>query len=410
MLIPLRTDRPSRRTPLVTQGLVLANLAVYLVGAAGYYFDVFKNPQVLADFGHFDPSHFKFWQLFSYQFLHDPHGILHIAFNMLFLWVFGTAVEDRLGRIGFLVFYLIGGAVAALAHCLVSSAPVIGASGSIAAVTGAFLALFPRSRIQILLFFLIIGVYSIPSLWFIGFYIGVDALRQLWDLLGRGGSHVAYMAHLAGYAYGFGVGFTLLATGILKREEFDVFFLFTQARRRARFRAANRGTPAGAWDSAQADTARRMQRRTARGPKAAPPDDRRSRLRARVTERLAAGDVKAAAAAYRQLLADVRNEDGGGTMDDPTAIAFGEQVQLDVASQLYAQGAYVDAATAYEVLLERHAASRKADEVRLILGLIYARHLDRPDRARALIEQARPGLHEQSHARLADQILAELAA
>jgi membrane associated rhomboid family serine protease len=202
MFIPLRTDRPPKRRPLVTQSLILVNLAVYLVGAAGFYFDLFENPQALVDFGHFDPQEFKAWQLVSYQFLHDPHGILHIAFNMLFLWVFGAAVEDRLGRVGFLGFYLTGGIVAALAHAMIKpSDPVIGASGSIAGVTGAFLALFPRSRIQVLIFFFIVGVISIPSLWFIGIYITVDVLRQLFDFLGRGGRNVAYMAHLAGYVY-----------------------------------------------------------------------------------------------------------------------------------------------------------------------------------------------------------------
>jgi membrane associated rhomboid family serine protease len=408
VLIPLRTDRPPKRTPLVTQGLIVVNLVVYLVGAAGFYFDFFKNPEALADFGHFDPMHFKAWQLITYQFLHDPHGILHIAFNMLFLWVFGAAVEDRLTRIGFLGFYLTGGAVAALAHAMISKAPVIGASGSITAVTGAFLALFPRSRIQILFLFFIIGMYSIPSLWFVGFYVGVDVLRQIWGFLGRGGSNVAYMAHLAGYVYGFGVGFGLLATGILKHEEFDVFFLFTQARRRAAIRAASRHAPSGLWDAAQADTAKRLQRRAAKAAKSAPPDEHRARLRAEVTERIAEGDVRTAAGAYQKLLADVR---GGADGDqDGSSLVFGEQVLLDVANQLFARGAHGDAATVYEVLLERYPHSGKIDEVRLMLGLLYARHLDRSDRARELIEQARPNLRQTSHAKLADQLLAELAA
>ena len=80
-----------------------------------------------------------------------------------------------------------------------------------------------------------------------------------------------------------------------------------------------------------------------------------------------------------------------------------------MANQLFAQGAHADAAAAYEVLLERHARSRRADEVRLMLGLLYARHLDRSERARELIGQAQPGLREPSHARLAEQLLAELA-
>jgi membrane associated rhomboid family serine protease len=411
MFIPLRTDRPPKRTPLVTQSLVLVNLAVYLVGAAGFYFDLFENPQALVDFGHFDPRAFKAWQLVSYQFLHDPYGILHLAFNMLFLWVFGAAVEDRLGRVGFLGFYLTGGIVAALAHALVNPGPVIGASGSIAGVTGAFLALFPRSRIQVLIFFFFVGIISIPSLWFIGLYITIDVLRQLGDFLGRGGSNVAYMAHLAGYVYGFGTGFALLATGILKHEEFDVFYLFTQARRRAAFRAASREGPAGMWDSS---------RRAARTPTPDPRDEHIAELRAQVTRRLASGDVKEAAKIYQQLLAEAQAVLGGrsakpGRQTPPGAVTapsvvLPEQAQLDVASQLYAESAHGDAAAAYELLLDRYPACGKADEVRLILGLLYARHLDQPDRARALIEQAKPGLREQSHVQLADQLLQELAA
>jgi membrane associated rhomboid family serine protease len=422
MFIPLRTDRPPRRTPLVTQTLVLANLAVYLVGAAGSYFGLFEDPQALAAWGHFDPRDFKAWQLVTYQFLHDPHGIWHIAFNMLFLWVFGAAVEDRLGRVGFMGFYLTGGIVAALAHAMVNPGPVIGASGSIAGVTGAFLALFPRSRIQVLVFFFIVGMVSIPSLWFIGFYMAIDVLRQLGDLLGRGGSNVAYMAHLAGYIYGFGTGFALLATKILKREEFDVFFLFTQARRRAAFRSASREVPAGLWDSAQADTAKRLQRRAARAPTPSDHDERNAELQARINRLLASGDVKGAARIYQQVLAESRAAPGAGeapaTPGKQAAPGAGvgpglvltEQGQLDVASQLYAQSAYSDAATAYELLLDRYPTSGKADEVRLILGLLYARHLDRRGRAQELIERAKPGLREQSHATLADQLLAELGA
>jgi outer membrane protein assembly factor BamD (BamD/ComL family) len=85
-----------------------------------------------------------------------------------------------------------------------------------------------------------------------------------------------------------------------------------------------------------------------------------------------------------------------------------EQGQLDVATQLYAQSAHADAATAYELLLDRYPTTSKASEVLLILGLLYARHLDRPQRARELIERAKGGLRQQSHTELADQLLAEL--
>ncbi|MHC4414522.1 MAG: rhomboid family intramembrane serine protease [Planctomycetota bacterium] len=400
MFIPLRTNRPPRRKPVVTEALVVLNLAVYLLGAAGSYLGLFDGPETLANFGHFDPRDFKAWQLVSYQFLHDPHGIWHIAFNMLFLWVFGCAVEDRLGRLGYPAFYLLGGAVAGLAQMVFDPlSPVIGASGSIAGVTGAFLALFPRSRIQVLLFFFIVGVFSVPSLWFIGFYFVIDVLRQTGNWLGGGGSHVAYMAHIAGYLYGFGVGFGLLATGTLKREEFDVFFLFTQSRRRKAFRAASGHGPAGMWESAQADTTQRLARQPARP--LSEKETRRVELRADVNRLIASGDLPAAAKSYQRLLADARGA--------PVAVLV-EQHQLDIASQLYAQGAHADAASAYELLLASYPSSAKTNEVRLILGLIYARQLNRPQRARELIEQARQNLRDRNQTVLADQLLAELGA
>lgn len=401
MFIPLRTDRPPKRTPVITQALIVVNMVVYLAGVSGSYFSLFESAQVMADWGHFDPRDFKAWQLVTYQFLHEPHGFpWHIAFNMLFLWVFGCAVEDRLGRAGFLGFYLFGGAVAAIAHSgLAPESQVIGASGSIAGVTGAFLALFPRSRIKVLVIFFFIGVFSVPSLWFIGFYFAIDVLRQSSSLLGGGEGNVAYMAHIAGYIYGFGTSFLLLATSVLKREEFDVFFVFTQARRRAAFRAASRQGPAGMGESAQADTPKRLARQQPRAKSKDPKQTQLAELRDRINLLISDGDLPAAARTYQQLLCE---------SPDKAVIALSERSQLDVASQLYSQEEYADAATAYELLLASYPSSAKTAEVRLILGLIYARQLDRPTRARELIEQAKTRLRDASQTALAEKLLAEL--
>jgi membrane associated rhomboid family serine protease len=403
MFIPIRTDRPPKRTPIVTQAIVVANLAVYLAGAAGAWFGLLANPQRLAEIASFDPAHFRAWQLVTYQFVHDPHGIWHIAFNMLFLWVFGSAVEDRLGRIGFLGFYLTGGVVAALAHAGINRSPVIGASGAIAAVTGAFLALFPRSRIQVFVFFFFIGVWSIRSIWFIGIYILVDLLRQLGTFFGHGGSNVAYAAHLAGYAFGFALGFVLLATNVVKRQEFDVFFLLTQARRRAEFRAASRQGPAGLWASATADSARRLEAGARGRPALDADDERRGALRAQIGRLIADHRLAEAAVLYRDLLAGAPAGEGG-------LAVLSEQAQLDVASQLFAQEAHADAARAAELFLCSYHSSPRADEVRLMLGVLYARHLDEPARARQLIEEAIPRLRQATQSRLAAELLAELAA
>ena len=124
------------------------------------------------------------------------------------MYVFGPNVEDRFGRWWYLTFYLAGGASAGAAQILFSPGSVIGASGSIAAVTGAYLVFFPRTHIKTLLFFFIIGIFWIPSMWFIGFAIAKDLLFQGFSA----GQGVAYMAHLGGYAFGFGISMTLLGS------------------------------------------------------------------------------------------------------------------------------------------------------------------------------------------------------
>ena len=221
-------------------------------------------------------------------------------------------------------------------------------------------------------------------------------LRQAGSFFGSGGSNVAYMAHLSGYVYGFGVGFSLLAFKILKHEEFDVFYLFKQARRRAAFRAASQQGPAGMWSSAQADTSKRLAKIAAKAEPLTEQEQVHFEKRAQISRLVAAHDLPAAATAYKQLL------------DDSPKAVLAEPHQLDVANQLYAQEQHPIAARAYELFLEKYASSNKANEVRLILGLIYARRLNDPKRAKQLIEEAKSRLRNEGQAALADRLLAEL--
>lgn len=374
--------------------LIAANLAVHLAGKVGSTAGWFTLEEFI-DWGGLDPQHFTLRQAFTSQFFHDPGGPWHIGFNMLFLWVFGIAVESRLGRVGFLVFYLLGGLASALGHCLVSDAPVIGASGAVSAVVGAFLALFPRSHIMVL-FLLTMAVYSVPSVWFIGLYFLIDLLNQVTEVFAGASARVAYMAHLAGYAYGFGVGFALLGLKILKREEFDIFYLFKQARRRAAFRAANKDTAAGMWDAPQSDTSERLTRAAAKAEPLSEDQRRIAELRAEVHRLVSVPDLAAAAARYLELMA----QSPGSVLQ--------EQPQLDVGNQLYANGDLEHAARAYELFLRHYPRKSRSDEVRLILGLCYARRLNQPQRARELLAQAQARLIEPAHAALAAQLLSEL--
>jgi membrane associated rhomboid family serine protease len=144
--------------------------------------------------------------VFTSMFLHG--GILHIAFNMLFLWIFGNNVEDSMGRPRFLAFYLLAGVVAAYTQALLSASstvPAIGASGAIAGVLGGYLLLFPRARVlTVVLIILFVTIIEIPAaillaIWFVLQFL--PALGQV-TTSAAGGEGVAYWAHVGGFAFG----------------------------------------------------------------------------------------------------------------------------------------------------------------------------------------------------------------
>lgn len=380
----------------MNESIIVLNVIVYIGGLAGTYFGLFQR-ESLANWGHYDPEHFRLWQLITYQFIHDPSGIGHLFFNMLFLWVFGNSVEDRLGRIGYVGFYLIGGIAAGIAHGIVSNAPVIGASGAIAGVSGAFLALFPRSKVRVLWLFFIIGIIQIPALWFIGLYFTLDLINQTMNLFGRGGAPVAYGAHLAGYIYGFGVGFSLLAFGVLKHEEFDIFYLFKQANRRRQFRKVVDKKP-GVWDGPNRpnDAKDVAARQTSQELSVEEVDMARSR--SEIAHHAASGLMEKAAERYRDLAQ--RHDD----------LTMNERLQADLANYFYQHDDYESAAMAYERLLNVYPATSQAPQYRLLLGLLLARHLHEPERAVTLIQRAYPALRNEGEIALAKELLGELNA
>src|SRR5262249_35658672 len=154
-------------TPYMNWALIAANVLVFLVERS-----VWPGVQQYA----LQPRNLQLYQYFTYQFLHG--GIMHLVGNMLFLYIFGNNVNDRMGNWGYLGFYLGGGVFAGVVQLVTSSSPIpiVGASGSISAVTGAYLALLPRSHITLIYWFLIIGMIEIPSIWFIG-------LSFAWDFI-----------------------------------------------------------------------------------------------------------------------------------------------------------------------------------------------------------------------------------
>lgn len=379
MFIPIGTDRLPKRRIIITPVLIGLNLLAF-VGM------LMLDRTNMASLDETIAMGSISWntlgsnplRLLSYQFLHSPGGLGHIGFNMLFLWVFGQAVESRLGAIGFAVFYLAGGVFAGLAHVLVSqpNVPCIGASGSIAAVSGAFLMLFPRTTIRVLLFFFIIGFYHIPAMWFIGLYIALDLINQFTDLLGYSRGNVAYGAHLGGYFFGFTVAMILLATKILPRTDMDLLYLFKQARRRRVMRQVTKES-AGIWDTNASATVQ-----TGRKPRHQPashPVDPHAEEKNRISGMLRNHQGEEAVAAYLTLL------------DQNIKPMFSDADQLDLANRLFASGKLESAADAYQALLDRTEARGQSagskDDIRLLLGSILVRRLNRPrDAGRVLAE------------------------
>ncbi len=148
----------------------------------------------------------NFYTLFTSMFLHGDW--MHLLWNMLFLWIFADNIEATIGNFRFLFFYLFGGIAASLAHILFNTQsliPMIGASGAISAALGAYLALFPDSRIKTFVFFFFV---NIPAFIFLGLWIGQQTINGIYSVGAQNadGSGVAWWAHIGGFAFGYVVG------------------------------------------------------------------------------------------------------------------------------------------------------------------------------------------------------------
>jgi membrane associated rhomboid family serine protease len=200
-VFPLRDVIPSRTTPLVTVTLIVVNSLVFL-------YQVSLGPdaqQLVLDYG-LVPAAFTFVAVITSMFLHG--GFLHFGGNMLFLWIFGDNVEDRMGHARFLVFYLLCGVAAALVQTIsnpTSVIPMVGASGAIAGVMGAYFVLYPGSRIVTLVFvFFFIQIVEIPAVVFLGVWFLMQFLSGVGSIAKTTGDvgGIAFWAHIAGFAAG----------------------------------------------------------------------------------------------------------------------------------------------------------------------------------------------------------------
>ena len=393
MLIPFGTDRPLHRPSFMTPLLIGVNIAVFLAHAiAERVMDPQDFQRLLSPLLVSGPN-FRPWQLVTYAFLHA--GWKHLLGNMLFLWVFGPNVEDRLTRWGFLAFYLVGGAVAGGAHALFEANPALGASGAVAAVTGAYIVLFPHTRIKCLLFFIIIGIYQIPAWFFIAFAIAKDLV-----FAGFANDNVAYIAHIGGYAFGILVSLVLLWRHVLSREPYDLFTIGRQAYRRRQLREATHRYQARPGMPERRPANRRSAPGTAASLPEAPADGPAAHARAAIAALLAQDKLVEAASAYKQLV-----EEHAAT---PAMCTLGRRHQLDIANHFFSVGEFEAASYAYQRFLDTYPRDAESPRVRLILGLINARYLNDPVRARQLLAGLETSLHDAAQRELANTLLVEL--
>lgn len=210
-MIPLKDDIPSYRTPIVTVALISLNCLIffYLLSRGEQFqlavikwgaipFEITHGRELTPDLAFSVPL-----SLFSSMFMHG--GFLHLTGNMLYLWIFGDNVEDKLGHVKFIIFYLLCGLAATLTHVLTtpnSQIPMVGASGAIAGVLGAYMIRFPGARILTLIFFgWFIRIVRVPALFVLGFWFILQLLYGL-PSLGSVGGGVAWFAHIGGFLAG----------------------------------------------------------------------------------------------------------------------------------------------------------------------------------------------------------------
>jgi membrane associated rhomboid family serine protease len=215
-VFPLKDDIPTRRAPIVTLALIAINVIVYFFVEQGLWGLGDVGNERVTEYGAIPieitegedipgAGDAPFWAtVFTSMFMHG--SLLHLGGNMLFLWIFGNNIEDSMGRLTFVAFYLLGG-LAALGLHIVSDpdsvVPTVGASGAIAGVLGAYGRLYPRARVVTVIFIIIFfTVVTLPALLVLGLWFLLQLLPAFSEPPGTGGG-VAYFAHIGGFVFGY---------------------------------------------------------------------------------------------------------------------------------------------------------------------------------------------------------------
>ena len=391
-MLPIATSIKPKRTPHMNHFLIVANVVIFMLsvypaidprtGKTVLDLRPWVEPFVLIS------EHPAIWQFVTYAFLHG--GLMHIIGNMFFLYLFGNNVNDKLGNIGYLCFYLGGAVFSAIGYTLISNNPILGASGAVAAVTGAYLVLFPNTLVTVVYWFFFIGTVEIRAMYFI-------ILKLIfWDnvIAADPRQNIAYNAHLAGYAFGILAIMGLLSVGLIDRNFNDLWSMIRQWNRRRKFRDVigdgydpYKGSLSGgkkkAVSSHVEDTIDPKQREIM---------EHRGRINTAMNSR----DASEAAAEYLKLL------------EVDASQILPKQLQLDVANQLMSEGKWPQSADAYQKFLSQYSSYEHSEQVHLMLGLLFGRYLNRTQEALKHLHQAADKLSDPNQKAMCQQEIKRL--
>ena len=208
-MIPYKDDNPIRIVPFCTVLIIALNMLVFIMqllsgeDSRSIVYSYGAIPQNISSFSSNQPIH-PALTIFTSMFMHG--GLFHLAWNMLYFWIFGNNIEERLGHMRFILFYLFCGVMAALSHALLSpnsNIPMIGASGAVSGMLGAYILLFPMARIHtIVLLGFYITVVKIPALIVIGFWAIIQVVSGLISQGNAAQGGIAFFAHVGGFVAG----------------------------------------------------------------------------------------------------------------------------------------------------------------------------------------------------------------
>jgi membrane associated rhomboid family serine protease len=368
MILPIKTSIRPRRTPYANYALVIVNVVIFLLSYFPHIDPYTRQSEYLRDWAtqfvlNPQPGHLYLWQFVSYAFLHG--SFFHIAGNMYFLYLFGNNVNDKLGNVGYLTFYLAGAVFSGIGHTFLSGSAVLGASGAVAAVTGAYLVLFPQTLITVIYWLLFIGTIELPALYFILFKL------IIWDNVLEPSIAppvaVAHGAHLAGYAFGIAAMVGLVATHIISGSDYDLWAMIKRWNRRRLYR----DVVSSGYDpfTGQTKPKRIRVKEVIKSAAEKQKEEQIIQLRSEISNRIAQRNLPAAAEAYIEL------------MEQDSEQILPRQQLLDIANQLAGDNKHAVSARAYEQFLSHYGTYEFAEQVELMLGVIYSRYLNQPELA-----------------------------